>query len=34
MLGVMHAQARKPAEAALLRPCFDKYVERILAFVR
>lgn len=27
-------QTRKPAEAALLQPCFDKYVEHMLQFVR
>ena len=27
-------QARRPAEAALLQPCFDKHVARMLDFVR
>ena len=27
-------QARRPAEAALLQPCFDKYIGRALDFVR
>ncbi len=27
-------QTRRPAEAAALKPCFDKYVERVLDFIR
>ena len=27
-------QTRRPAEAAALKPCFDKYVERVLEFIR
>jgi dynein heavy chain len=27
-------QARKPNEAALLQPCFDKYVEHMLQYLR
>lgn len=27
-------QARRPAEAALLQPCFDKHVARMVEFVR
>ena len=27
-------QTRRPQEAAALKPCFDKYVERMLDYVR